>query len=116
MTASVLRAFTIVAIAVAVLIAAEPALAQNRPGLRLIYRPNKVRVMPVRPRLQEVRPPLQNLVGIRPSQAAAFAQREMPGAKVVGVKRLPNGDYVVTLRTESDVSRIIIDGQTGEVM
>ncbi|NJM30562.1 MAG: hypothetical protein HC855_11065 [Rhizobiales bacterium] len=116
MTASVLRAFTFVAIAAAALIAAEPALAQNRPNIRPTFRPNKVRVMPVRPRLQQVRPPLQNLAGIKPSQAAAFAQRQMPGAKVVGVKRLPNGNYAVTLRTDSDVSRIIIDGQTGSAM
>ncbi|MFN0193848.1 MAG: hypothetical protein ACKVP5_18055 [Aestuariivirga sp.] len=107
-----LRVFTFVAIAAAALIAAEPVHAQNRPT----FRPNKVRVMPVRPRLQKVRPPLQNLTGIKPSQAAAFAQRQMPGAKVVGVKRLPDGNYAVTLRTDSDVSRIIIDGQTGSAM
>jgi hypothetical protein len=104
------RALTIVAFAAAGLLVAQPAAdAQVRPGI-------KVRVMPVKPPGPKVKPPLQNLLKIKPAQAAAIAQRAMPGAKVVGVKRLPDGNYAVTLRTESDVSRIMIDGQTGGVM
>jgi uncharacterized membrane protein YkoI len=95
------------ALALVALLAAQPADAQNyRP--RIIVKPN------LAPRINA---PLRNLgVKIRPSQAAAIAQGQYPGSKVVGVKLLPSGVYAVTLKTDTDAMRVMVDGATGAVM
>jgi uncharacterized membrane protein YkoI len=95
-----------VSVVLAALLAAEPALAQN-------YRPNII----VRPNVPRVNPPSPNLgVKIRPSQAAAIAQGQVPGSRVVGVKLLPSGVYAVTLKTDDSAMRVMVDGETGAVM
>jgi uncharacterized membrane protein YkoI len=96
-----------VSVVLAAIFAAGPSLAQN-------YRPNII----VRPNLApRVNPPAPNLgVKIRPSQAAAIAQGQVPGSRVVGVKLLPSGVYAVTLKTDESATRVMVDGQTGDVM
>lgn len=64
-----------------------------------------------------VKPPRGNLgANISPSQAAAIAQGQMPGSKVVGVKLLPSGNYAVTLKTDSSVARVMVSGDDGSVL
>jgi uncharacterized membrane protein YkoI len=96
-----------VGVVLAALLAAQPSLAQN-------YRPNII----IRPNAPpRVKAPSPNLgVKIRPSQAAAIAQGQVPGSKVVGVKLLPSGVYAVTLKTAESAMRVMVDGQTGNVM
>jgi hypothetical protein len=54
-------------------------------------------------------------VRIKPSQAAAIAQAQVPYSKVVKVRLLPRGDYAVTLVAEGNVTRIFVNGQDGSV-
>lgn len=76
-------------------------------------RPNII----VRPNIPKPPPKMPNLKAkISPSQAAAIALREMPGAKVVGVKLLPHGAYAVTLKSESKVARVMVNASDGSVM
>jgi hypothetical protein len=103
------KAFTIAALAAGLLLSAAPVDAQSLGGNR------QVRMQPVRPPMRQIRPPLQNLLRIRPSQAAAIALGENPGAKVVGVKLLPSGVYAVTLRDDYNVMRVMVDGNSGAV-
>ncbi len=104
------RGLKFVAIALVTLLVTEPALAQNSPQVRVrIPNPNIIRIQP-----RSVKPPLPLLgVKIRPSQAAAIAQGQIPDSTVVGVKLLPSGTYAVTLRTESSVERVMVDGEDG---
>jgi hypothetical protein len=101
-----------VAIALVTLFVIQPAFAQSASSFRpkipsLIIR----RVLP-----PMIKPPLPLLgVKIRPSQAAAIAQGQVPYSTVVGVKLLPTGTYAVTLRTNTSVERIMVDGQSGAV-
>jgi uncharacterized membrane protein YkoI len=97
-----------VSILLAALIAAEPAAAQYRPNRNIIIRPN------IAPRIKVPTPNLGRK--IKPSQAAAIAQGQVPDGKVVGVKLLPSGVYAVTLKTDTDVTRVMVDAQTGDVM
>jgi uncharacterized membrane protein YkoI len=53
--------------------------------------------------------------GIPPSEAAAIARDQVPGAKVVGVKLLSNGWYAVTLRAKGSVTRVLVNAQDGSV-
>jgi uncharacterized membrane protein YkoI len=53
--------------------------------------------------------------GIPPSEAAAIARDQVPGAKVVGVKLLSNGWYAVTLRTKGSVTRVMVNASDGSV-
>jgi uncharacterized membrane protein YkoI len=95
------------ALALAALLAVQTADAQNyRP--RINIRPN------VAPRITTTSPNLGTK--IKPSQAAAIAQGQYPGSKVVGVKLLPSGVYAVTLKSDSSAVRVMVDGQTGAVM
>jgi DNA mismatch repair protein MutH len=103
------KAFTIAAVAASLLLSAAPAEAQYVRG------GGQVRIQPIRPPMRQIRPPLQNLLRIRPSQAAAIALGENPGAKVVGVKLLPSGVYAVTLRDDYNVMRVMVDGNSGAV-
>ena len=104
-----LRGLKFVAIALATLLVVEPAIAQYQPT----NRPQILRKLapPV------VKPDLSGLpnVRIKPSQAAAIAQGQVPYSKVVKVKLLPRGDYAVTLVADGNVTRVIVDGQDGSV-
>lgn len=98
--------FKFAALALAAILAANSASAQSNYG-----RPNII----IRPNV--VKPKLPNLKAkISPSQAAAIAMREMPGAKVVGVKLLPSGVYAVTLKSASSVARVMVSGSDGSVL
>lgn len=93
------------ALALAAMLAANSAEAQSNYG-----RPNII----VRPNAPK--PPLPNLrAKISPSQAAAIAMRQMPGAKVVGVKLLPQGAYAVTLKSASSVARVMVSASDGSI-
>jgi hypothetical protein len=104
------RSLKFVAIALATLLVVQPAIAQFKPNNRapIILRKNFPPV--VEPNLS-----LLPEVRIRPSQAAAIAQAQVPYSKVIKVRLLPRGDYAVTLVAEGNVTRIIIDGQDGSV-
>lgn len=81
--------------------------------MRNTYRPNVI----IRPKMPPVmKVPRGNLgTKISPSQAAAIAQGKLPGAKVVGVKLLPSGNYAVTLKGNSSVARVMVSGADGSV-
>ena len=66
--------------------------------------------MQVQPRVNKA-PKLPTLI-IPPSQAVGIARGMMPGAKPVGIKRNGN-NYIVTLRKNNQLNRVIINGQTG---
>jgi hypothetical protein len=107
----ILKAWKFAAVLLVTLVVSEPALAQNTPGFRLRIPNNPVirRVLP-----PTIKPPLPLLgVKIRPSQAAAIAQGQVPNSTVVGVKLLPSGTYAVTLRTETSVERVMVNGEDG---
>lgn len=101
------------ALMAAVMAFSMPALAQKGPPGRVFVPNYRMGGPMLRPPV--LQPPAPLLTRIRPSQAAALAKRSVPGASVVGVKLLPSGDYAVTLRTDTDVSRVIVSGQDGSV-
>jgi uncharacterized membrane protein YkoI len=57
-----------------------------------------------------------NNTAIRPREAARIAKRSMPGARVLKVKLLPSGIYAVTLRGNGELTRVMVDGLTGEIL
>jgi uncharacterized membrane protein YkoI len=65
------------------------------------------------PRVQK--PPRMPVLPIAPSEALSIASRMVPNAKPVGVKLLNNKNYVVTLRQNNAVTRVIVDARTGAV-
>ena len=102
------RSLKFVAIALATLLVVEPAIAQYQtnnwaPGILRKLAP------PV------IRPNLSNLpdVRIRPSQAAAIAQAQVPNSKVIKLRLLPSGIYAVTLVADGNVTKVFINGQDG---
>jgi hypothetical protein len=103
-----LRGLKFVAIALATLFVAEPAIAQyqstNRPPIIL-----RKLIPPL------IKPNLSGLpnVRIKPSQAAAIAQSQVPYSKVVKVMLLPSGIYAVTLVAKGNVTRVLVSGQDG---
>ena len=104
-----LKGLKFVAIAWRLCLSLSPAIAQ----VRSTNRP---------PILRKLVPPVvkQNLsnlpnVRIKPSQAAAIAQGQVPYSKVVKVMLLPRGDYAVTLVADGSVTKVIINGQDGSV-
>jgi hypothetical protein len=109
-----LRQMKFVAVALAALWVAEPALAQynqprpraNMPNLQL----KRIPQQQVRPRL-----PAPG-VNIQPSEAAAIAQSMFPDAIVVKVRLRPDGIYAVTLRTDNSVERVMVSGEDGSVL
>ena len=106
------KVFRFVTIALVTLFVTGPAFAQSMTNFRPKV-PNLVirRVLP-----PMIKPPLPLLgVKIRPSQAAAIAQGQVPSSTVVGVKLLPSGVYAVTLRTDTSVERVMVDGQDGSI-
>ncbi len=106
------KAMKIGAFLLAAWLVAEPAFAQyNRPNVRV--RPNIIRKNLPPPM---VKPPLRQLeMAITPSEAAAIAQGQYPGSKVVKV-RLRGDIYAVTLVNDSSVVRIMVSGQDGSIM
>ena len=53
---------------------------------------------------------------IRPREAARIARQTVPGAKVLNVRLLPSGIYAVTLRGDGKLTRVMVDGQTGDIL
>jgi uncharacterized membrane protein YkoI len=105
-----LRSLKFAAIALATLIVAEPAVAQFKPNNRVTLPYLRKIVPPV------VRPPLPLLMlTIQPSEAAAIAQAQWPGSKVVKVK-LRGDIYAVTLRTDNSLVRVLVSGQDGSIL
>ncbi len=103
-----------------------PAQARERVRWRIID-PQMEMAMPqdafIEPNLR-VRAPRQSdmqlafdrsQVAVAPSEAASIAQSVVPGAKVVGVKLLPNGFYAVTLRGQGSVTRVMVSAIDGSV-
>jgi uncharacterized membrane protein YkoI len=78
----------------------------------------QVRLQPQRPQMQKPprinKPPvLPPVVVIPPSQALKIAGRSMPNAKPLNVKLMNNNNYVITLRKNNVVTRVIVNAQTG---
>jgi uncharacterized membrane protein YkoI len=103
------RSLKFAAIALATLIVAEPAIAQyqtnNRPQILRRLAP------------QVIRPNLNLLpeARIAPSQAAAIAQANYPGSKVLKV-RPKRGVYDVTLVVDGNVIRVRVDWNNGSIL
>ncbi len=53
---------------------------------------------------------------IRPRQAARIARGMVPGSKVLNVKLLPSGVYAVTLRGDGKLTRVMVDGRSGDIL
>ena len=103
------RGLRYVAVALAVLLVAEPAVAQFKPGNRapnLILRRNLPRA---------IQPDFPLLMPITPSQAAAIAQSQVPGSKVVKV-RLRGEVYAVRLSTAGSVMVILVSALDGTLL
>ena len=104
------RGLKFVAIALATLFVAEPAIAQYKPN----FRPPALMLKRLAPPI--VRPPLVQLrLAITPSEAAAIAQGQFPGSKVVKVK-LKGKIYSVTVVNDNTVVRIMVSGLDGSIM
>ena len=104
------RGLKFVAIALVTLFVAEPAIAQFKPNVRVTVPYLRKIVPPI------VKPPLRLLrLPITPSEAAAIAQGQIPGSKVVKVK-LKGETYFVTLVDDNNVVRIMVSGLDGSIM
>ena len=106
-----LRTLKFLAIALAMVFVAEPAIAQFKPG-------NRAPIILLRKKVPPYVNPNLNLLpemGISPSQAAAIAQAQIPGSKVVKVN-LKGDIYNVRLRTASSVVLIRVSGRNGSIM
>lgn len=55
-------------------------------------------------------------VNIRPREAARIARQAVPGAKVLNVRLLPSGIYAVTLRGDGKLTRVMVDGRSGDIL
>lgn len=55
-------------------------------------------------------------VSIRPREAAQIAKSAYPGSKVLKVKLLPSGVYAVTLRGDGELTRVMVDGESGDIL
>lgn len=53
---------------------------------------------------------------ISPSQAASIAKGSWPGSKVLRVQLLPSGIYAVTLKQGGEVSRVLVDASSGDLV
>ena len=103
------RRLKFAALALATLLVAEPAIAQYQTNNRV---PIIRRLAP-----QVIKPNLNLLpeVRIAPSQAAAIAQADYPGSKVLKVRQR-GGIYVVTLVFGGNVIRVRVDGTYGSIL
>ena len=106
------RGLKFVAIALVTLLVTEPAFAQQfKPSFRAPTLMLRRIIPPI------IHPPSPLLfLPIKPSQAAAIAQEQFPNSMVVKVKLLPGGVYAVTLRTDTSVERVMVNGQDGSIM
>ena len=52
---------------------------------------------------------------VKPSDAALIAQRTVPDSKVLNVKLLPSGEYVVTLKAGGSVQKVTVNATSGAV-
>ena len=102
------RGLTFVAIALAALLVAGPAVAQYQPNNRAPFILRNLAPPAMEPNLSglpEVR--------IRPSQAAAIAQAQVPYSKVIKLRLLPSGIYAVTLKADGNVTKVFVNGEDG---
>lgn len=60
--------------------------------------------------------PVDEALTIRPREAARIARQMVPGAKVLNVRLLPSGVYAVTLRGDGQLTRVMVDGRTGDIL
>ena len=105
------RSLKFVAIALVALFVAEPAVAKFKPNVRVTV-PYLRKVVP-----PSVKPSLRNVfqLPISPSQAAAIAQGQYPGFKVLKLKQ--KGElYYVTVADDSNVMRVVVSGLDGSVV
>lgn len=104
------RSLKFVAIALVTLFVAEPAVAQFKPNVRVTLPYLKKIVPPV------VRPPLRLLqLPITPSEAAAIAQGEYPGSKVLKVRQ--KGEvYSIVLLDDNNLVRVTVSGLDGSLL
>jgi uncharacterized membrane protein YkoI len=105
------RSLKFVAIALVALFVAEPAVAQFKPNVRVTVPSLRKVVPPV------VKPKLRNVfqLPITPSEAAAIAQGQYPGSKVLKVKQ--KGEvYSVVLVNDNNLVRVIVSGLDGSLM
>ena len=94
------RGLKFVAIALATLLVVEPAIAQYQPNRAQVIKPN-LNLLPE--------------MGIAPSQAAAIAQANYPGSKVLKV-RPRRGVYEVILVFGGNVIRVRVDWNNGSIL
>ena len=106
-----LRTLKFVAIALAMIFVVEPAIAQFKPINRAPY----ILLRKNAPRFVDPNLNLLPEVRISPSQAAAIAKADYPGAKVLKVK-LRGDIYFVTLVFEGNVMRVSVDGNSGSLL
>ena len=105
------RGLKFVAIALVTLFVAEPAVAQFKPNVRVTVPYLRKVVPPI------VKPSLRNVqrLPITPSEAAAIAQGQYPGSKVLKVKQ--NGEaYSVVLVDDNNLVRVTVSGLDGSFM
>ena len=104
-----LRSLKFAALALATLLVVQPAIAQYQTNNRA---PIIRRLAPpvIKPNLN-----LLPEMGIAPSQAAAIAQADYPGSKVLKVRQR-GGIYVVTLVFGGNVIRVRVDGTYGSIL
>ena len=98
------RKLTIIALAVMMLAAGEPALAQSNIQIQ-----PKLRIQPKINRPPVIRPMIPL------SQAQRNIQMVLPSAKVLKIGPLPSGDIIATIRIENQIRKIQVDGVTGAV-
>lgn len=103
-----LRGLKFVAVALAALWVVEPAMAQYQPNRPQILR--KLAPNVIKPNLN-----LLPEVRIAPSQAAAIAQADYPGSRVLKVRQR-GGVYIVTLAVDGNVIRVRVDGTHGSIL
>lgn len=103
-----LRGLKFVAVALATLWVVEPAMAQYQPNRPQILR--KLAPNVIKPNLN-----LLPEVRIAPSQAAAIAQADYPGSRVLKVRQR-GGIYIVTLAVDGNVIRVRVDGTYGSIL
>ena len=104
------RSLKFAAIVLATLLVVEPAIAQYQTNNRAPTILRRLAPPVVKPNLN-----LLPEAGIAPSQAAAIAQADYPGSKVLKVRQR-GGIYVVTLLFGSNVIRVRVDGTYGSIL
>jgi hypothetical protein len=104
------RGLKFVAIALVTLFVAEPAVAQFKPNVRVTVPYLRKVVPPI------VKPSLRNVqrLPITPSEAAAIAQGQYPGSKVLKVKQKGEA-YSVVLVNDNNLVRVTVSGLDGSL-